>query len=330
MVGLLKEQYSNEKESLISGAEDMETALARIESIKDTRGTAVLTDMFMPEKKNSFNPTEGLKVIQEILEFYGVNPEVANKRVEQVKQVLGRYGDNIESIARSDYGGGYSAKGENIGREIRKAFGDLDSDPELLNFSNTILGKKGNLYSIYSKYRYPPDFLKGKSEEELINFGVLVEKNEELDLSENFIQEHQEELRDNIVNGRGFINDISYALLWGKDGGLPLGIRVAEEAHKKQIPCIVVSGGHGVQIPNSMVFAQYLHKKGIINNPYALGINDIDLKSPNIQNIINQHSYFIMSKKITGTDEEIKNYGDMFKKNKDTINAIVKSLRSRA
>lgn len=323
LVNILNEQHSDKEALLVNRSEDLETALAKIKSIDHTQGTAVLTDMFMPEKRGSYNPAEGLKIVQEMLEFYGVNHEIAKERIEKVNQVLSEYGDNIEKISRPSMGGGYSAEGERITQRIVEIFEDMENNPAFNNFASRVVGKAGNLYSLYSKRRYPPGFLEGKSEEELINSGILVRKDGVLDISEDYIKENPSKFRDYIVNGETFLQNISYALLWGPDGGLPLGVRVAEESHKKQIPFVVVSGGHGVQIENSWVFANYLAERGIIDNQYALDMQQdkqIDLNNPDAQSIVDQHSYFIISKRIEGLDGE---------KNKKGLELIAKSLESK-
>jgi len=84
---------------------------------------------------------------------------------------------------------------------------------------------------------------------------------------------------------------MSSALQGGIDGGVPLGIRIAEEAHKKGTPFVVVSGWHGDPGQANFVYAKYLYDKGIIDNPIIP-----DLGEEAFINTVNNYSYFTASK----------------------------------
>src|SRR3989344_2136210 len=285
---VFQDNHTDDKNEFnVDAGVDLETALQKIRSLENTRGVAVLTDMYMPDKKGSFNPGEGLKVFGEIMEFYGMNPDTIQNKMEEVKQILAEYGDNIEKVSKG-IGHEVSSEGNDIARRIREIF---ENDPILENFLNKILCKQGNMYAIFKGWQFPPSSLKkyGKDEKILLENNILEEKNGIFEFTDVFIDEHKKEFEDNIFTGKDMASSISYALLYGEEGGLPLGIRVAEEAHKKGLPVVLASGWHGVPGKANYIYADYLFQKGIINNPEVMEINSNDV---NVQDNANKHSYF--------------------------------------
>ena len=295
----LDSHKDDEKKFNVDIAVDLETALQKIRSIEDTMGVAVLTDMYMPDKKGSFNPDEGLKVFGEIMEFYGMTSDMVKDKLARVKQIISEYGNDIEKVSIGRMG--YSNEGEDIAKKIRDIF---KNDHDLDNFLNKTICRGGNLYSIFKSWSFPP-FSIEKDEKKLLENNILEEREDgKLDFADNFIIEHAEDFQNNVFRGRELISSMSYALLYGNDGGLPLGIRIAEEAHKKGLPIIVASGDHGNPGQANHIYADYLFKKGIINNPNVMRI---DSEAANAQDSANKHSYFFARKfKSSETEANLK------------------------
>lgn len=252
------------KETEIVQTKDLESALDAIEKVEDPRGVGVITDMYMPQKEGSFDASEGLKVIQEIFEFYGVNPQEAEKRVSQVKAVLAKYRNRMAEVARMARDGADNP----VAIEILSAFG--------FSFKQLLERTSGGKISEPINDPVFQEFIDIKTGAQISDWGGEYD-----------------------IDGGNFIASQACALTWGDDGGLLMGVRVAEEAHKKGLPVVLISGWHGMAGEANHFIAKYLYDKGVIDNPnVCTEMFDEDTREfkEDAQQIANKYSYFTASK----------------------------------
>jgi hypothetical protein len=323
-----------EEKPVVSRARDLVSAIECIDNLENTRGVGVLTDMFMPEKEGSVEAKDGLKIIQEIFEFYGVDPQEAQASINRVKVVLDKYGDRIrqitdqnsKSIPGSEPGG--RSSDNPIVKEIYTAFlGQLSGT--LLQFAEKRFPRCKNSSRVDKRFieewedrKITPETLQKRLDSgdfERHSDGTIHYTQRFIDSigldgvgekTQNFQKREEEEYppferesaweMDNIrmISGAEFISIMAKTLTWGKDGGVLAGIRIAEKAHQKGLPVVVVSGGHETSAISPFL-ARYLYDKGIIDNPWIVGRIELEANQqlrPDAQDLANSYSYFDLSK----------------------------------
>lgn len=326
LAGIFEEGEEPEKPQ-VDQAQDLEGALALIDSIKDPRGAGVMTDLFFPEKKESPDQAEGLKVIQEILTHFGVDQGVVAEMIA-----------NYQAFVASQRGG-YRAT---VAKEVQKRRAHIEAQVKEVFNVEYEQPENPKLKEFFAKNLYDPESNEGVNE----IFEHIAGMPEGQSIYEDWDKIYEEEKQKGYVtkspegkhiitqagfeeynakgwlpkryegNGKEFLRKICYSLTNSFDGGILMGVRVAEAAHQKNLPVTIVTGAHGTQ-PVNVFVARYLFDKGIISNSY-IGHTSGD----STEEDLNQYSFFETNKKYHG--DELQD-----SKTKKILQTIGKTLESK-
>lgn len=329
LANIFIDEKEKSKRPQVDKAQDLESALKLIESVKDPRGVGVITDLFFPEKKSSKDQSEGLKVIGEILNHFGVDHDTIEEMIGNYKALIKKHGSYIYD----PFSGQIEYK---LFNKVQEAFGvgdDQPENPKLKDFFN-----EKNFYVdgdmihrldlndffkhfpgviLEGEYNVSQDSINALKAEE-IHKGNIIEKEEWASymITEKGFQEYNAKHllpKRYAGNSKAFLGSICYSLTHPDNGGIMMGVRVAEAAHQKKLPVVIVTGAHGTT-PVNIFVAQYLFDRGIIDSPGIgspyefismeqvkvdgpMGVNNVyTLDTKAAEEDLKQYSFFVADK----------------------------------
>lgn len=324
-----------EKPEIIS-AKNYESIKQLIDSISDNRGVGVMSDLFFPVaetdpeeiEKGHYDQTEGLKIIKEILIHYGVEPEAIESMIEQYEALVMRHG--VENVATSSVMARGRWKNEELAKVVESIFTTSMDD-----------SKFPGLNDFMDKTFYVMDYEFLELARERVT-ELFDETGIKKALKDGYILKHEDgqyyftragEIMygqgAGVCTGKEFLSTVTMSLTNTKDGGIAMGVRVAEAAHQKGIPVTIITGAH---FPSrfSFVIARYLYDKGVIRNPNAYFCPDgmVNRESyelnPGVQEKLNGYDFFAQSKFLPAEEDDRSKKQKM--ENQSILKGIAKSL----
>lgn len=254
-------------------------------AIEDSEGipTVVFTDMFLPDKVAPLDADEAIKIYTEMCEYYGINAQKLDELIDKVRPMLTELYQKSASL-----------------RSLLKEHGvaDYTHDQLLSAF----------LYE-YNKRNDVSEEIKAQIGEwnvyERKHGEVLIETLREADRSGLFDVLRRVRLEDKSESGGitwGFGVGLINGFVGGGCQGMPMGIRIAQEANKHGMPVAIVSGDHGTSaLP---LISVYLRDTGVIASakqviPWNVLEQDGSFKSGG-KELVDQSSFFIANKGYKG------------------------------
>jgi len=306
----LEEDLEEQDSVDILPSKDLSSALQQLENLPEGARSVVMTDMLFPEKTGSMDKSEGMKILQEICEHYGIDYQAIVEllfKPEDVKKKRELYEENLkvyeklravyieawEILERSDVDVSELShlRGRNDAQGMfdffrRVDFLDRPSNAEdgrrLRSCEMKIYGlDEDTYYKMAGQYNKSVDSEQWDQIEKLLPAKVL--KQFEDDKGQSSFPEA--------------FRDLLHVLQKTDPAEQPLGMRVAEKAYEQGLPVLLITSHHteGQKFARN-ILPHYLKEKGVLESDEVINDKVIDDEGTELNELVKTSSIFVMGK----------------------------------